>query len=151
VPAATQSPAAASDKEPKTAAARKAVGLEPLPEQDQAAAADGGAEGQINLDAPEQPAITQIPGGEDVNVNNLTPEELETIRMLRSSRGSEIRQALAAAPVGAGTDADPYVLRHQRGCPEPQNTETYDDVRPNGRKVTIQRCITCGAQNIIDH
>ncbi len=51
---------------------------------------------------------------------------------------------------------------HLDGCPkgatrrdvagEPVGTslETYQATRPDGRKVTVQRCVDCGAQDVTD-
>lgn len=167
MPTAEQTTAAASS-EPKSAAARRAAGI-PADKGQSDTAGTGVAE--LGLDTPDlaggidepsgevgepalmddpQPAVTHV-GPRDVHSGNITPEELEFVRQLRTSRGAEIRAKLAAAPVGLGTDSDPFTLHHLRGCPDPGRTEMYDTERPDGRAVTVHRCVQCGVQNNIDH
>jgi hypothetical protein len=138
----------AKTEEPQTSAARRQAGL---PEQADPQAADAAA-GQVEPTQGEsQRVVTTVPGGEEVTADNMTEEERDLIRRLRSDRGREVREKIAESPVGLGTHADPYALVHASGCPHPENTETYEAERPNGVKVTVHRCIQCGAQNNIDH
>lgn len=175
---ATATKPAATD-EPQTPAARRAAGLPPSEQRTEppvgSAEAPGAAEPGMETPAapggpesPPAPADAPAPTGEvetpapapqsfqraqsrEVSVDTLTADEVDLVRKLRSTRGQEILEKLAAAPIGVGTDADPYVLYHLRGCPEPTRTEVFEADRPNGQKVTIVRCIECGVQNVIDH
>jgi hypothetical protein len=163
---ATKSPAAGkqTEAEPTSAAARRAAGLPPLPAAETPvdagtgaadpgmAAPDVATTGEVDAAPQAAPVQTHVPGpGAEVNEGNLTPEELDLVRQLRTSRGQEILSKLAEAPVGVGTDADPYVLYHLRGCPDPRRREIFEAKRPDGRLVTIKRCIQCGVQNNIEH
>lgn len=147
MPAAPAAPKEKPNQEPQSAAARRAAGL---PDQADPQAADAAEQDAAQV-AASPGAVTTVPGGENVEPDSLSREELDLIRRLRSDRGQEIMEHIRQAPVGLGTDQDPYALVHQRGCPFPQNTETYVTHRPDGRAVTVVRCIQCGAQNNIDH
>ncbi len=41
-----------------------------------------------------------------------------------------------------------YAPTHLAGCPADDRTERYDARRPDGRTVTVVRCVQCGAHTV---
>lgn len=78
----------------------------------------------------------------------------------RTPSSSRPDPALAGRTLGTTTAADDVDVvvvvaeapqpRHAVGCPE-ERLETYPARRPDGREVTITRCIDCGEQILYEH